>query len=97
METSAKAYVAGTEIVHETSEKIHDFTEKQALHKEENKIEERQITLTHAFGQLCLAQYLESDSLPKSFLTKKNIETIVAEYKENSNRLVEIQEELNQL
>ena len=32
-ETSAKAYEAGTELVHETSDKIHDFTEKQSLQK----------------------------------------------------------------
>ena len=96
-ETSAKAYVAGTEIVHETSDKIHDFTEKQALHKEEHKIEERQTTLTHAFGQLCLAQYLESGSLPKSFLTTKPIDTVVAEYKANTERLLEIETELENL
>ncbi|MBO0592465.1 hypothetical protein I2486_13745 [Cellulophaga sp. E16_2] len=95
-ETSAKAYVTGTEIVHDTSEKIHDFTEKQSLHKEEDKIEERQNTLTLAFGQLCLTQYLETESLHKPFLTADAINGIVTEYKSNAKRMITIQKELKQ-
>lgn len=96
-ETSAKAYVAGTELVSETSEKIHDFTDKQALHKEEKKIMERQGVLKFAFGELTLDHYLKNDSLHKAFLNTKNISEVVHEYVANEKRLKSIDKDIKKL
>ena len=96
-ETSAKAYEAGTELVHETSDKIHDFTEKQSLQKEEDKIEDRQKTLKYAFGELTLTHYLEADSLHKAFLSTKPVEEIVSEYKANQKRMRAIRKEMKEI
>lgn len=93
-ETSAKAYVAGTDLVSETSEKIHDFTEKQALHKEENKLKARQLELKHSFGVISFDHFLENDSLHKPFLTSKPIVAIVEEFHANEKRKKEITKEL---
>lgn len=93
-ETSAKAYVASTELVSETSEKIHDFTDKQDLHREEKKILERQQALKFSFGEKTLAHYLKNDSLHKPFLTTKEITDVVDEYVSNEKRLKNIDKEI---
>ena len=93
-ETSAKAYVASSELVSETSDKIHDFTEKQTLHKEESKIEKRQIEIKHQFGIIAFDHYLKNDSLHKPFLTSKNVEDLVNEFKANEKRMKAIAKEL---
>ena len=96
-ETSAKAYVAGTDLVSETSEKIHDFTEKQVLHKEENKLKAKQLELKHSFGVISFDHYLENDSIHKPFLTSNPIVAIVEAYHANEKRLKEITKELDTL
>lgn len=96
-ETSAKAYVAGSELVSETSDKIHEFTEKQTLYKEEKNILENQEELRHKFGKLTLDQYLKNDSLHKTFLTTKSVTKIVENFKTNEKRLKAIKKELKTL
>jgi hypothetical protein len=96
-ETSAKAYVASTELVSETSEKIHDFTEKQELHREEKKLNERQQTLKFSFGEVTLAHYLKNDSLHKTFLTTNAVSEIVDEYNSNQKRLKAIDKEIKKI
>ncbi len=96
-ETSAKAYVAGSELVSETSEKIHEFTEKQTLYKEEKNILENQEELRHKFGKLTLDHYLKNDSLHKTFLTTKSVTKIVENFKTNEKRLKAIKKELKTL
>jgi hypothetical protein len=96
-ETSAKAYVASSELVSETSEKIHEFTEKQALQKAEKKYIIRKKELELKFGELTLAHYLTNDSLHKSFLSTKTIRQIVDEYEENEKHIKEISIELKKL
>jgi tRNA U54 and U55 pseudouridine synthase Pus10 len=96
-EASAKAYVAGSEIASETSEKIHEFTEKQALHKEEKNINDKQEDLKYMFGKLTLEHYLKNDSLHKSFLTTKAVGDIVENFKANQKRLKAIAKELKTL
>lgn len=93
-ETSAKAFVASSDLVSDTSEKIHDFTEKQALQKDEKKILAIQENLKLKFGELTLAHYLENDSLHKSFLTTKGINDLVEEFKANEKRIKEIGKEI---
>lgn len=93
-ETSAKAYVASTELVSETSEKIHEFTEKQTLHKEEDKIEKRQKDLTNQFGKLALNFYFEKEALNKAFLTSEPANAVIEEHKANTKRLKAITKEL---
>ena len=96
-ETSAKAYVAGSELVSETSEKIHDFTEKQTLHKEEHKLEAKQVQLKHKFGVIAFDHYLKNDSLHKPFLTSQPVIEIVEEFKVNESRMKTITKELKKL
>lgn len=93
-ETSAKAYIASSELVSETSEKIHDYTEKQELHKEEKKLLERQQLLTFSFGEHTLAHYLKNDSLHKTYLNTTAVAAIVEEYKANVTRIEKINEEI---
>lgn len=96
-ETSAKAYVAGSELVSETSDKIHEFTEKQTLYKEEKNILENQEELRHKFGKLTLDHYLKNDSLHKTFLTTKSVTKIVESFKANEKRIKAIQKQLKTL
>jgi len=96
-ETSAKAFVASSELVAETSEKIHDYTEKQSLQKAEKKILGRQNELKLEFGELTLEHYLKNDSLHKSYLTTKTINQIVEEFVENEKKIKEINLELKKI
>ncbi len=89
-ETTAKAYVAGTELVEDANEKIHQFTDKQSLNKEKHKLEEAQEELKHNFGSLALENYLKNDNLNKAFLTTKKVNDVVEAYKENSSQLLKI-------
>ncbi len=96
-ETSAKAYVASTELVTETSEKIHEYTEKQTLLKEEKIILEQQQQLKLSFGDISLNHYLINDSLHKSFLTTKAVKVLVEKYKSNEKRIVAIHKEIKKI
>lgn len=96
-ETGAKAYVASSEFVSETSDKIHDFTEKQSLQKEESKLGKRQVELTNSFGAITLEHYLKNGSLHKPFLTSKAVEEIVEEYKSNEKEIKSIKRKIKQL
>ena len=96
-ETTAKAYVAGTELVEDANEKIHQFTDKQSLNKEKHKLEEAQEELKHSFGALTLENYLKNDNLNKSFLTTKKVQDVVKAYKENSVQLIKIKKAIKNL
>ena len=96
-QTSAKAYIAGSELVSETSDKIHEFTEKQTLHKEEDKIEKRQVQISNLFGKLALDFYLEKDALNKAFLTSEPVAILLSELQTNKLRLQAITKELEEL
>ncbi len=96
-ETTAKAYVAGTELVEDANEKIHQFTDKQSLNKEKHKLEEAQEELKHSFGSLTLENYLKNDNLNKSFLTTKKVQDVVEAYKENSIQLIKIKKAIKNL
>jgi|GEM_PF-5484947 len=96
-ETSAKAYVAGSDLVAETSDKIHDFTDKQMLNKEEHKLEARQKELKDKFGDLSLGHYLKNESLHKPFLTSQPISEIIDEFKANEKRMKVIIKEIKKL
>jgi uncharacterized membrane protein YgaE (UPF0421/DUF939 family) len=96
-DNSAKAYVASTELVEDINEKIHLYTDKVSLQKEQTKIQDRQAVLTNAFGALSLQHYLKNDSLHKSFLTTKAVSTLVDEFKANEKNLNTIEKKLNKL
>lgn len=96
-ESTAKVYVAGSEIVSDTSDKIHQFTEKQNLQKEEKDFIKDQEELTYLFGKLTLEHYLKNDSLHKSFLTTKAVSEIVDSFKANEKKLKSIRKELKTL
>lgn len=96
-ETSAKAYVTGNELVETTNEKIHNFTDKQALTKEKHKLEEQQEELTYDFGKQTLQNYLEEGHLHKAFLTKKAVNDIVENYQENAKRIKTLDKEIKKL
>ncbi len=96
-EKTAKAYVASSELVSETSEKIHEFTEKQAFQKNEKKILNRQEEIKYEFGVLTLAYYLTNDSLHKSFLTTKAVNNLVEEFKANEKEVEIMQSEIKKL
>jgi hypothetical protein len=96
-ETTAKAYVSGSELVEDTSEKIHDYTEKQTLLKEKHKLEDLQKELTNSFGVLTLENYLAEGHLHKKFLTKKEVNEIVETYKSNAKRILSINKEIKKL
>ncbi|MFO7702441.1 MAG: hypothetical protein R6V37_05560 [Psychroflexus maritimus] len=96
-ETSAKAYVSGNELVESTNEKIHNFTDRQALTKEKNKLEEQQEELTYNFGKQTLQNYLSEGHLHKVFLTKKAVNDIVETYKENAKRIKTLEKDIKKL
>lgn len=96
-ETTAKAYVASTELVEDANEKIHQFTDKQSLNKELHKLEEAQEELKHTFGALALENYLKKDNLNKAFLTTKKVNNVVEAYKENSKELLKIKKAIKTL
>ncbi len=96
-EKTAKAYVASSELVSETSEKIHEFSEKQTLQKNEKKILARQEEIKYEFGELALAHYLATDTLHKSFLTTKAISSLVEEFMANEKEVEIMQSEIKKL
>lgn len=93
-ETSAKAYVAGSEIVDETNEKIHTYTEKQTLLKDKHALEGKQEELIYVFGRYTLTHYLEEGDLDSTFLTGKAIGDIVEQFKKGEKRLKRIEEKI---
>lgn len=96
-ESSAKAYVNGNELVEATNEKIHKFTDKQALTKEKHKLEDQQEQLTYDFGKWTLQNYILEGHLHKTFLTKKAVNDIVEAYKENVKRIQTLEKNIKKL
>ena len=96
-ETTAKAYVAGTEFVEEANEKIHQFTDKQSLLKEKKRLEEGQAELTSKFGEITLMHYLKNDSLHKTFLNTNAVNDLVLEYKDSEKQLTSVKKALKKL
>lgn len=96
-DNSAKVYVVGSELVEEANQRIHDYSDKVSLQKEESKIQERQHELTLLFGEKTLNQYLTKDSVQKAFLTTKSMQELVEEFKGNKKNLVAIEKKLKKL
>lgn len=96
-DNSAKAYVAGSELVEEANEKIHNYSDKVSIEKEQKRLNTRQISLSNQFGATTLAHYLKNDSLHKTFLNQKAIENLVNEYKANHKDLVSLEKKLKKL
>lgn len=96
-DSSAKAYVASAEIVEEANQRIHSYTDKMSLQKEEKNIEERQQEIIFNFGEKTLKHYIKTDTVHKPFLTTIQINSLVDEYKGNVKNLVSIEKKLKKL
>ena len=96
-DNSAKAFVAGSELVDEASQRIHDYSDKVSLQKEEKKITERQSEIVYSFGEKTLNQYLSKDNVQKAFLTTKAVQELVTEYNGNLKNLNSIEKKLKKL
>jgi hypothetical protein len=96
-ETAAKVYVSSSQVVDETSEKIHHYTEVKSLnHQLENKLKE-QDELTNSFGKVTLSHFIKKNSLNKSFLTTKTVEKIVVAYTENTKTINKLKRDIKKL
>lgn len=93
-EKSGEAYKAGSIAIGAVNEKVHDFTEKQKLQKEEKEAEEKRDVLIYNFGLVVLEEYLESGSVHKRFLTKSAVNDMVEEIKALDSRLFQIEKKL---
>lgn len=96
-DSSAKAYVASAELAEEANQRIHLYTDKVSLQKEEKIIIERQKEITLDFGEKSLAHYVKTDTLHKPFLTGNEIASLVEEYKGNVKNLFSIEKKLKKL
>lgn len=96
-DSSAKAYVASSEIVEEANQRIHLYTDKISLQKEEKIITERQQEIIMSFGTKSLSHYVKTDTLHKPFLTGNEIAPLVEEYKGNIKNLISIEKKLKKL
>lgn len=83
-DNSAKVYVAGTEIVEEANDRIHQYSDKISLEKELKRLESRQSKLINEFGAITLPHYVKNETLHKAFLTTKIVEDVVNEFKSNT-------------
>ncbi|MCW2119110.1 hypothetical protein [Flavobacterium sp. 7A] len=96
-DSSAKAYVASTELVEDANQRIHSYTDKISLQKEEKSIIERQKEITADFGERTINQYIKTDTLHKPFLTTAEMTELVEEYKGNKKNLNSITKKLKKL
>ena len=96
-DNSAKAYVASTELVEEANQRIHLYTDKISLEKEEKNIIKRQKEIFGEFGEKSLSHYVKNESLHKAFLNTKSISELVDEFKGNQKNLNSISKKLKQL
>lgn len=96
-DNSAKAYVAGAELVEEANDKIHVYTDKITLQSNLKKLEARQVEISNEFGAITLEHYAEIGTLHKAFLSKKAIEDLVNEYKFNQKDIISITKKIKKL
>lgn len=96
-DSSAKAYVASAELAEEASQRIHLYTDKVSLQKEEKSIQERQKEITFEFGEKSLAHYIKTDTLHKPFLNTTEVASLVEEFKANQKNIVSIEKKLKKL
>lgn len=94
---SAQAYVAGSEIIEEANEKIHNYTDKVALEKEIKKLEKEKETQVTVFGELTLNHYLKNDNLHKTFLSTEKVEGTKNKYLEIEKNLKSLNKQLKKL
>ena len=92
-----KMYVAGTEIVEDANDKIHQYSDKVLFQNEKKKMEARQKEIEYEFGSLTLAHYLANESLHKSYLTTKAVDTLVQEFSENGKAIVALDKKIKKL
>jgi hypothetical protein len=96
-EKSAEVYVAGSELVEDANDRIHMFTDKVSLQREQKTIESRQKEIHAKFGKIALTHYAKNDSLHKAFLTTKTVDDLVNEFKTNVKDLNSITKKLKKI
>ncbi len=94
---SAEVYVAGTELVEDANEKIHQFSDRVFLQKEHKRIENRQKEIVAKFGEETLRHYIKNESLHKAFLTTKIVDDLVNEHKLNNKNLIAIERKIKKI
>lgn len=96
-DNSAKVYVAGSELIEETNERIHKYSDKVSIEKEIKNIKAKQELIVKQFGAVTLKHYITNGSLHKAFLTNETIEKLVEEYKINTKDLKSLERKLKSL
>ncbi|WP_366186833.1 hypothetical protein [Flavobacterium ovatum] len=96
-DSSAKAYVASAELAEEANQRIHLYTDKVSLQKEEKSILERQKAVIFEFGEKSLTHYIKTDTLHKPFLNTSEVSTLIEEYRGNLKNLISIEKKLKKL
>jgi hypothetical protein len=96
-DSSAKAYVASAELAEEASQRIHLYTDKVSLQKEEKSIQERQKEIIFEFGEKTLIHYIKTDTLHKPFLNTTEVGALVEEFKANQKNLISIEKKIKKL
>ncbi|NJM80112.1 MAG: hypothetical protein HC854_11795 [Flavobacterium sp.] len=96
-DNTAKAYVAGSELIEETNEKIHKYSDKISIKKEIKTLNSKQENITKQFGTITLQHYITTGTLHKAFLTTTKIETLVEEHKTNAKNIKVLEKKLKTL
>ncbi|NBC58390.1 MAG: hypothetical protein GVY05_08935 [Bacteroidetes bacterium] len=94
---TAKAYVAGSEALDDTSEKIHDYTEKQSLLKEKGDLEQQQEEMTQDFGDIALKYYLKEGNLHKPFFNKDEVNKLIESFTNNAKRIKALEKQIKKI
>lgn len=94
---SAQAYVASTELIEETNEKIHNYTDKISLEKDIKRLEKEKDYYVLMFGSLTLKHYLKNGNLHKAFLSTEIIEETKNKYLEIERSLKTLKSQLKKL
>ena len=94
---SAQAYVAGTELIEETNEKIHTYTDKISLEKEIKRLEKEKDYYVSMFGSLTLKHYIANGNLHKAFLSTEIIEETKEKYLEIEKKIKSLNRQLKKL
>lgn len=92
-----KAYVAGSEMVEDANEKIHQYTSKVECQNEKKKLKTRQKEIQAEFGRLTLSHYIANESLHISYLTTTAINKLVIEFIANSKYELELDKKIEKL
>lgn len=94
---TAKVYVAGSDIVEDANDKIHQYSDKVSLQSEKKKTQSRQKEIEAKFGALALNHYITNESLHKAYLTTKAIDSLIEEYRENIKIMIVLDKKIKKL